>query len=63
MPSVTRTTPADLVRIARERGREYEPERQVVWCSECAAPLSTFGVLHWPDCSADDNEIRFRDPD
>lgn len=62
MHRAMRTSEADLIRIARERGREYEPLRQAVWCSECGAPVGVWGILHWPDCSADESEIRFREP-
>lgn len=58
-----RTTLADLTRIARDRGREYDPKRQAVWCSECGAPLTAFGIMHFVDCSGDEAEIRFRDPE
>jgi hypothetical protein len=63
MATVMRTTPTDLARIAKERGRVYDPKQQAAWCSECGSPLGAFGILHWPDCSGSDDEIRFRDLD
>lgn len=62
MATVMRTTPADLDRIARERGKVYDPFRHAVWCGECGAPIGIFGIMHLPDCSGDESEIRFRDP-
>lgn len=63
MRTTQRTTVADLHRIARERGRQYDPQRHAVWCSECGAPLTGLGILHWVDCSGDEGEIRFREPE
>lgn len=61
MATVLRTAVADLYRIAKERGREYDPDKHAVWCSECGSPLGAWGVVHLPDCSGDEGEIRFRD--
>lgn len=61
MAVILRTSPDDLARIARERGRVYDPDKHACWCGECGAPVGGFGVLHLPDCSGDDGEIRFRD--
>jgi hypothetical protein len=63
MPTTLRTSTEDLHRIAQERGKEYDAARHAVWCGECGAPLSAFGVLHWPDCSGDEGMIRFREPE
>lgn len=59
--SVLQTTADDLARISKERGQDYDPDKHTAWCGECGAPLSEFGIMHWPDCSGDDGEIRFRD--
>ena len=61
MASVLRTSPQDLARIAKERGRVYDAAKHVVWCAECGSPLGAWGILHLVDCSGDDGEIRFRD--
>lgn len=61
MATVLRTTPQDLVRIAKDRGKVYDPAKHVTWCGECGMPMGIFGILHLPDCSGDDEEIRFRD--
>lgn len=57
------TTREDLARIAKDRGRVYDPRRQFVWCSYCAAPLTVFGLVHTPDCAGEEGEILFRDLD
>jgi hypothetical protein len=62
------TSMAELGLIARERGRVYDPAKVFAWCRYCAAPAavgdivgSLGGILHTPDCPADEEEIFFRD--
>lgn len=61
MTTVLQTSDADLRRISQERGKEYDPDKHTAWCGECGAPLGRFGIMHWPDCSGDEAEIRFRE--
>lgn len=68
MDSVLHTSMVELARIAKARGRVYDPSRIFAWCRYCAAPASVGdhvslmgGIMHTPDCPADEEEINFRD--
>lgn len=73
--TVVRTSLLDLRRISKERGREFDENKHTALCAECGAALSflgqqgsggpilVFGVMHWQDCLADEDQIRFRELD
>lgn len=54
------TSVEDLNRIAKDRSKDFDPDKHIAYCGPCGAPLTMLGILHWPDCLGLDGDIRFK---
>lgn len=49
----------ELLELAKKRN--VDPATHMALCGKCQAPMNAFGsVVHWGDCEATIEDIRFR---
>lgn len=54
-------TPAQLREICQRRRPDIHlVEVEQIWCRACGATSSIVGLAHWPDCTGEDDDVRFR---